>query len=303
VRAFFANRGVLEVETPVLSRAAATDPHLRSIPTIPIDVPGGAQTLYLHTSPEFPMKRLLAEGAGSIYQICHVFRAGESGSRHNPEFTLLEWYRPGFDHHALMREVADLVLEVLAGHVALGPIEKLTYGEAFQRFAGIDPHRATGAELANLAGERGIDVAGVAVDEVDTWRDLILTHLVEPHLGDGRLTLLFDYPASQAALACIRPGDPPLASRFELYLAGIELANGFHELVDAGEQRARFQRDNAERERLRLPTVPIDERLLDALTHGLPACAGVALGIDRLVMLAAGARSLRDVIAFPIARA
>lgn len=303
IRAFFAARGVLEVDTPILSRAASTDPHLRSIGTAAIETPGETNTLFLHTSPEFPMKRLLAAGTGSIYQICHVFRAGESGRRHNPEFTLLEWYRLDFDHHALMAEVADLVTEALAGRLTLGIEEKLAYGEAFQRYAGIDPHRATGAQLAAVARERGVEVEGLSLDEVDAWRDLLLTHLVEPELGRHRLTFLYDYPASQGALARIRPGDPPLASRFELYLEGIELANGYHELVDAQEQRSRFERDNVERGRLGLPIMPVDEHLLQALAHGVPACAGVALGIDRLLMLAIGARSLEEVLAFPVGRA
>ncbi|BAU49941.1 lysyl-tRNA synthetase [Sulfurifustis variabilis] len=303
IRTFFSTRGVLEVETPILSRHAATDPHLNTIGTVPAAEGAGTRALYLHTSPEFAMKRLLASGSGSIYQLCHVFRAGERGRWHNPEFTLLEWYRPEFDHHALMQEVADLVSEVLVGHLVLGAVEKLTYREAFEAHTGIDPHRATAAQLATAAAERGIVVEGRGIEEVDAWRDLLLTHLVEPHLGLGRLTFLYDYPASQAALARIRAGDPAVASRFELYLHGIELANGFHELGDLGEQRARFERDNAERKRLGLPVMPVDELLLAALAHGLPSCAGVALGVDRLVMLAAGSRSLEDVIAFPIDRA
>lgn len=303
IRAFFAARGILEVDTPILSAAAATDPYLRSVATRPLQGPRGARSFYLHTSPELAMKRLLAAGSGSIYQLCHVFREGESGRRHNPEFTLLEWYRVDFDHHALIAEVAELVTVMLGGRAAPGSVEKLTYQEAFERAAGIDPHRATGAQLRAVARERGIDVEGLAVEDVDAWRDLLLTHLVEPRLGRGRLTFLYDYPASQAALARVRPGDPPLASRFELYLEGVELANGFHELGDAVEQRSRFERDNAERARRGLPRVPMDERLLGALAQGLPECAGVALGVDRLVMLAIGARSLDEVIAFPIDRA
>lgn len=303
IRAFFAARDVLEVDTPILSHAGSTDPHLESMCTCPIDTPAGAQHLYLHTSPESAMKRLLAAGAPSIYQLCHVFRAAEVGRRHNLEFTMLEWYRIGFDHHRLMAEVADLVVDALADRFGLEAVEKLSYGEAFRRHAGIDPHRASGADLAAAAREHGLDVEGLAAEDVDAWRDLLLTHLVEPHLGRGRLTFVYDYPASQAALARIRPGDPPLASRFELYVEGIELANGFHELTSAEEQRARFERGNAERARRGLPSVPIDERLLEALAHGLPACAGVALGVDRLMMLATDAESIEEVIAFPIGRA
>lgn len=305
IRAFFARRGVLEVETPCLSHAAATDPHLASLATRytgPGHAPG--TTLYLHTSPEFAMKRLLAGGSGPIYQICHVFRDGESGRLHNPEFTLLEWYRLGGDHHALMEEVDELVRDALAGTVALGPAEKLSYREAFERYTGLDPHTADAAAFARAARTHGLPAPqGLADDDLDGWRDLILTHLVEQHLGRGRLTFIYDYPASQAALARVRPGNPPLAERFECYLEGIELANGFHELNDAAEQRRRFERDLAVRRARGLPQVPPDERLLAALEAGLPDCSGVALGLDRLVLCAAGARSIAEVLGFPLDRA
>jgi lysyl-tRNA synthetase class 2 len=305
IRAFFSARGVLEVETPILSHAATTDPNLASFVTRytgPGHPRGGV--LYLHTSPEFPMKRLLAAGCGSIYQLCKVFRDGESGRHHNPEFTMLEWYRTGFDHHALMNEVAELVTTLLTGRLTLGPAEKLTYAEAFERDCGLDPHRAPVTELAACAARCGIAPPdSLADDDLGGWRDLLLTHRVEPHLGRAHLTFLYDYPASQAALARVRPGDPPLASRFELYLEGIELANGFHELGNAEEQQTRFQHDLARRNALGLPAVPADEHLLAALRHGLPDCAGVALGFDRLVMLATGASSIQDVLAFPIERA
>jgi lysyl-tRNA synthetase class 2 len=305
IRAFFAHRRVLEVETPILAGAAATDPHLLSL-AVRYTGPGASsgRTLYLRTSPEFPMKRLLAAGGGSIYQIARVFRDAESGRLHNPEFTLLEWYRVGFDHHALMEEVAQLVAETLSGWRALEAAEKLSYREAFLRHAGIDPHAAGGGDLARVARERGLGVpSGLAPDDLDGWRDLLLTHLVEPHLGRARLTFIYDYPASQAALARVRPGDPPLAERFECYLDGIELANGFRELTDPLEQRRRFERDLTTRRRQGLPEVPLDEHLLSALVHGLPECSGVALGVDRLAMCAAGARSIEEVLAFPLGRA
>lgn len=305
IRAFFSGRGVLEVETPILSAAAVTDPMLASFATRytgPL-FPHG-QTLYLHTSPEFPMKRLLAAGSGSIYQICKVFRDGESGRRHNPEFTLLEWYRVGFDHHQLMAETAALIADALAENRALEAPEKLTYAHAFERHCGINPHTADRAALAAVVKAKAIPVhTDPEREEVDTLRDLLLTHVIEPQLGRGRVTLLYDYPASQAALARIRPDTPPVAERFEAYLDGIELANGFHELRDATEQRARFARDLATRKQQGLPAVPMDERLLAALKHGLPECSGVALGFDRLVMLAAGATSIQDVLAFPVERA
>ena len=301
IRAFFATRGVLEVETPALSAATVTHPHLASFRTRysgPGPRYGG--TLYLHTSPEFPMKRLLAAGSGCIYQIARVFRDGEAGRLHNPEFTLLEWYRVGFDHHRLMDEVTELMTTSLAGRLALAAPERWSYREIFQRYLALDPHRATVTELAACAEPRGIPIpAGMPADDADPWLDLLLTHGIERHLGQGRLTFVYDYPASQAALARLRPGDPPVGERFELYLNGLELANGFHELGDADEQRGRFARENAARRILGLPMMPLDEHLLDALKAGLPDCAGVALGLDRLVMLAAGKDSIQEVIAFP----
>ena len=196
------------------------------------------------------MKRLLAAGSGSIYQICKVFRDGEAGRLHNPEFTLLEWYRVGLDHHQLMDEVVALVTEALEGRLTLGVPEKLSYQEAFERHCGIDPHTADTGTLLAAVEAHGVHAGGdLAHENPDVLRDLLLTHLVEPHLGRGRLTLLHDYPASQAALARIRPGNPPVAERFEVYLEGMELANGFHELGNAAEQRARFERDLASGER------------------------------------------------------
>lgn len=306
IRAFFSERGVLEVETPMLSSAAVTDPALASFATRytgPL-FPHG-QTLYLHTSPEFPMKRLLAAGSGSIYQICKVFRDGEAGRRHNPEFTMLEWYRVGFDYRQLMTETAELVTQLLAPTLKLNPPEQLTYREAFLHYAQIDPHMATAFDYAAVADAHGIRVPPDLLqhNDVAIWRDLLLTHVVEPRLGQERLTFIYDYPASQASLARIQPGNPPVAARFELYLNGIELANGFHELADADEQRTRFERQLHARAASGLPAVPMDEHLLAALAHGLPDCAGVALGFDRLVMLASVVRTIEDVLAFPLGRA
>lgn len=305
IRAFFAARGVLEVETPALSAAAITDPHLASFKTC-YSGPGSqhGRPLYLHTSPEFAMKRLLAAGSGCIYQIARVFRDGEAGSRHNPEFTLLEWYRVGFDHHRLMDEVAELVGMLLAGRLALAEPERLSYRQIFQHHLNLDPHRATVADLAACAETRNISIpTGMPLDDPDPWLDLLLTHCVEPRLGSGRLTFVHDYPASQAALARLRPDDPPVGERFELYINGIELANGFHELGDAVEQRRRFAQENAARRAAGLPVMPVDEHLLAALEFGLPDCAGVALGFDRLVMLATRKTSLAEVLAFPLDRA
>jgi lysyl-tRNA synthetase class 2 len=306
IRAFFSERGVLEVETPMLSGAATTDPALASFVTRYVGplFPHG-RTMYLHSSPEFPMKRLLAAGCGSIYQIGKVFRDGESGRLHNPEFTLIEWYRIGFDHHRLIDETSELVMRLLPTRLGLAAPERLTYREAFQRYAGIDPHTAAAADFATTAWSHRISVppALLAHNDLAIWRDLLLTHLVEPELGQGRLTFLHDYPASQASLARVLPGEPPVAARFELYLNGVELANGFHELADPAEQRTRFERQLHARTAEGLPAVPMDGPLLAALEHGLPDCAGVALGFDRLVMIAAGASSIADVIAFPVDRA
>lgn len=298
-RAFFAERGVLEVETPLLASAPVTDPRLASF-TTEYRGPGAPSPLtrYLQTSPEFAMKRLLAAGSGPIFQLGKAFRDGEAGRRHNPEFTLLEWYRPGFDHHRLMDEMDELLARTLGSP----PAERLTYQEAFQRHAGLDPLSSPVAEL-RAAALGALGQAPELGEDRDGWLDLLVSLVIEPHLGHGRPTFLFDYPASQAALARLRPDDPRVAERFEVYVAGVELANGFHELGDAAEQRRRFEADLARRAAEGQPEVPIDEHLLAALTAGLPPCAGVALGFDRLVMVARGARELAEVMAFPWDRA
>jgi lysyl-tRNA synthetase class 2 len=303
VRRFFAQRGVLEVETPMLSAAAATAPHLDSFS---VDYHGpqtpASGRLYLHTSPEYPMKRLLAAGSGSIYQLCRVFRDGESGARHNPEFTLLEWYRVGYALPQLIDEVEALLRGVLAGLRELPPARRIGYRELFRHYAQLDGLTATVAELRACLEAHGHRApAGMDATGLDAWRDLVLTHVIEPRLSG--LVFVTDYPASQASLARIRPGEPPVAVRFECYLDGVELANGFHELADAGEQRRRFEHDNAARAQAGRPAMPLDEALLAALKAGLPECCGVALGFDRLVMAAAGAARIDDVLAFPVGRA
>jgi lysyl-tRNA synthetase class 2 len=318
VRLFFAERGVLEVETPVLCAAGAVDRHLDPIPAEwrPAGGAAGGERLWLVTSPEHSMKRLLAAGSGPIYQVTRAFRDGERGRLHNPEFTILEWYRPGFDHHALMEEVEDLVVAVLGGRPAfagldrgasrrtLEPFARITYREAFLDVLGIDPHRVAAADLSRIAGLEGVPPPpGFHAADRDAWLDLLLVARVEATLGVERPAFLHDYPASQAALARIRPGDPPIAERFELYIDGIEIANGYHELLDPAEQERRFVEANAARRALGKPELPVDRRLLDALAAGIPPCAGVALGLDRLVMLAAGARSIDEVMAFPVERA
>lgn len=320
VRSFFAERGVLEVETPLLSAATATDPHLHSFsvaaPLLAAERGSalrGSARLFLQTSPELAMKRLLAAGIGPVYQLGRAFRDGEAGRLHNPEFTMLEWYRPGFDHHRLMDEVEELVRAVLGARAGDAPAERLTYREAYLRHAGVDPLTDPVERLAESASEaiggasRLPDLGG----DRDAWLDLLMVSAVQKELGrdrdDGqrRPTFLYDFPASQAALARVRsaPGEPPVAERFELFINGVELANGFHELADAAEQRRRFEHDLALRREKGLPEVPVDERLIAALEAGLPDCAGVALGFDRLVMMAAGVRAISEVIAFPVDRA
>jgi lysyl-tRNA synthetase class 2 len=303
IRTFFDRAGVLEVDTPVLSVAATPAPHLASFQTR-YHGPGPLHDLplYLHTSPEFAMKRLLAAGSGSVYQLCKVFRDGEAGRNHNPEFTLLEWYRVDYDHLDLMDEVERLLETVLAGILPLAGVHHWAWRDLFLEFAGVDPFLATPGELAGLLESHAVVPVGMQAADRDDWLDLVMTHVIEPRLGAG-LVFVRDYPASQASLARIRRVQPPVAARFEAYLNGIEIANGFHELTDAGEQRSRFRLELAQRSRQRLPEVPLDERFLAALAHGLPDCAGVALGIDRLLMLACGARSLSDVLAFPFDRA
>jgi lysyl-tRNA synthetase class 2 len=297
-RSFFSERNVLEVETPILSAAGVTDPQIESLTT---RVRGRPGSLYLGTSPEFAMKRLVAAGSGDIYQICKVFRDGEIGRWHNPEFTMLEWYRVGFDDAALMAEVEALVRALLGPTRRLAAAERLTYAAALERHAGVDAHTASEAELAAAAVAHGI-VCDAALDR-DARLDLLMGLVVGPHLGRACPTFLCDYPASQAALARLKPGQPRVAARFEFYLDGIELANGFHELGISAEQRARFLQDLSVRRDRGQPEPPIDEHLLSALSAGLPDCAGVALGVDRLAAVAIGAASLAEVIAFPIDKA
>ena len=300
IRAFFQAHEVLEVETPLMSSATVTDPHIESYA---VNDPQHSKPRYLHTSPEFAMKRLLAAGSGSIYQLCKVFRQGELGQRHNPEFTLLEWYRLGFDHQQLMAEVDELVRELLDGYFPLGETQRLTYRDAFVLYAGLDPHTSSISQLQAKVKQQGIDVTGLDDTEKDPWLDLLMTHVVEPALPRDCPVFIYDYPASQAALARIRQDDPPVAERFELYIYGMELANGFHELTDAQEQRQRFETDSRARQAAGLDPMPIDAYFLAALESGLPACAGVALGFDRLVMLATGTKSISDVLAFDVDRA
>lgn len=297
VRRFFADRHVLEVDTPCLSSAAVSDPQLQPFSTT-YTPDGGqfAQPVYLHTSPEYPMKRLLAAGSGCIWQLCKVFRNGETGGRHNPEFSMLEWYRIGFDHHQLMDEVDALVTQVLGCAAA----RRVTYASLFAEHLGLDVHLCEDEDLA-LQGRERCGFHGELPR--DAWLNLLFSHCIEPLLLEP--TLVYAFPASQAALARIVEGDDRVlsAARFELFVKGMELANGYFELTDAQEQARRFRADQALREGMGLAVLPVDDRLVAALQAGLPACAGVALGLDRLVMLAAGADRIDQVIAFGFDRA
>ena len=290
IREWFHARGVLEVETPALCRFAATDAHIESL-----EVPGRG---WLHTSPEFAMKRLLAAGSGDIYQFARVFRDGERGSRHNPEFTLLEWYRTGMDYRALMREVVELCRQAAAGVAGWGETREITYAEAMAR-VGVDHEHDDAAQLAACLRTAGVDVPEAVRGDRGALLDLVMSTRVEPGFDPRRPTIVYDFPPDQAALARIRPSSPPIAERFEVFLGGMELANGFGELTDAAEQRARFERDRARRSARGQRPVPMDESLLAALEHGLPACSGVALGFDRLVMAVAGMCDISGVLAFP----
>jgi elongation factor P--(R)-beta-lysine ligase len=297
-RQFFRERGVLEVETPVALSRTVTDVQLQSLQLT------GNPPRYLQTSPEYPMKRLLAAGSGDIFQCCRVFRAGDRSRLHNPEFTMIEWYRLGFDLTAIMQETAALATALLQMvDNSPRPIEFLSYNQAFQRELGCDALGASRDELAALALQHGLVAQSIDDATRDDLLDFLLATQVGPRVGEGKLTCLHHFPASQAALARIDTEDPRTALRFELYADGIELANGYVELASPHEQTARFKADLAERQRRGLPQLAMDERLLAALEHGLPPCAGVAMGFDRVVMLALGAASIDAVLPFPWERA
>ena len=300
IRRFFTDRGVLEVETPCMSQATVTDIHLFPFETRFVG-PGHSQglNLYLMTSPEYHMKRLLAAGCGPVFQLCRSFRNEEMGRHHNPEFTMLEWYRPCYDMYRLINEVDDLLQQVLECQ----PAESLSYQQAFQRHLEIDPLSADKAQLREVAAKLDLSNIADTEEDRDTLLQLLFTMGVEPHIGKDRPTFIYHFPATQASLAQISSEDHRVAERFEVYYKGIELANGFHELTDAHEQRLRFEQDNRKRAARGLPQQPIDNNLLAALEAGLPDCSGVALGVDRVVMLALGAESIGEVIAFTVDRA
>jgi elongation factor P--(R)-beta-lysine ligase len=342
LRSFFSDHGYWEVQTPVLSRDVCIDAWLEPI-AVPLGAGDTASTAYLQTSPEFAMKRLLSAGAEAIYEITPAFRKGESGPLHNPEFTLVEWYRVGDTYHDQMAFTEELVTglfhqaNLLRGGEAARegeapakptdawegeapaepssredafaaalsrPFPRLTYAAAFREALDVDPLSMSGPQLQQVAQALGVQApASLTADDRDGWLNLLLAERVEPHLARRPALFLHDYPASQAALARIRPEDPPVAERFELYLNGIEICNGYQELTDVDELRERFARQSDLRRVAGLPSLPQQSRLLDAMDHGLPDCAGVALGLDRLLMIALGCTSIDEVIPFPWPRA
>lgn len=303
VRQFFADRCILEVETPTLSQYAVTDVHLSSFHTLFLK-PGEndeqqGRKMSLITSPEYHMKRLLAAGSGPIYQICKCFRNHEEVSRyHNPEFTMLEWYRIQFDMMQMINEVDDLLQSILD----CDPAERISYQKAFQRHLNIDPLEADHATLVEAIKQLNIELNTDDYDR-DTLLQCLFSFGVEPHIGQEKPIAVYNFPASQAALAAISSEDHRVASRFEFYYKGVELANGFKELTNPQEQKMRFEQNNIDRANQNLPPQNIDIELIAAMEAGLPDCAGVAVGLDRLIMLALDAMNLDDVISFTFERA
>ncbi len=304
IRRFFDERGVLEVETPLLGQSAGTDPHLypfvsqyrRPGQTVGVDY-------YLQTSPEFAMKRLLASGSGSIYQICKAFRNEESGRHHNPEFTLLEWYRIGFGLDQLMDEIEALFVVLFDGKRDLGSSKRVPYRKLFEQWVGVDPIHADWSEFAECARRCDLSEAtAICGEDRMIWLDLLFSHIVQPQLELGRVYFVYDYPACLPSLARKKPGGEAVVERVEIFLDGLELGNGFHELADPVEQDMRFDGDLVVRRQLGLPLPPKDQRLLGALAKGLPDCSGMAIGLDRLLMLMTGCSHIEQVLAFPVSR-
>jgi len=295
--AFFDARDVLQVETPVLASAGSTDPHIDSLQTVFRD-----KFYYLNTSPEYSMKRLLADHGEPIYQVCKVFRDDELGPHHNPEFSMLEWYRPGFELHQLMDETGELLTDVLTQTSV--SIDRLSYRQVFEKFAEINPHQVTAEDCRRCAIEHDIEQPVGLDEDRDEWLDWLLSQLVLPSLEPERFTFIYDYPASQCSLARLREDEQgvQVASRFEVFYGEVELANGFHELLSSDEQRQRFEGENRRRIAAGQSEVKIDGYLLDALDHGLPDCSGVALGLDRLLMILCKKPTIDEVLTFPFTR-
>lgn len=302
LRQFFAERSVLEVETPLLSHCIGTDPQLEFFTTEYCLSPR-RQTLFLQTSPEFAMKRLLAAGSGSIYQISKAFRSGESGRFHNPEFTMLEWYRVGFTLPQLMDEIAALIDGLFSGQ-SLQETQRVSYQEVFVSFTGLNPLVFSYQDYCAFARDCQLpEAVAICGHDHAVWLDFIFSHKVQPHLGKNALCMVHSYPACQSALARINENNAQVADRVELFINGIELGNGYYELTDAKEQSRRFDKELAIRQQKKLPVAVKDEHLIAALESGLPECSGVAIGLDRLLMLLSGSASIDDVLSFSIHRA
>ncbi len=300
IRSFFQQRSVLEVETPLLCHATGTDPQLDFFSSDSIQ----NQTMFLQTSPEFAMKRLLAAGSGSIFQICKAFRKGETGRFHNPEFSILEWYRVDFSLHQLMDEVVELIKEVLTEVYPINEVKKISYTDLFEQVTGLNPLRFNQRDYARYARENAlIDAATLCGDDYSMWLDFIFSHKVQVTLNDHTICLVYGYPAVQSSLARLNKENPAIADRFEVFINGVEIGNGFFELADVKEQDTRFDKENISRKAKGLVQVTKDELFLDALASGLPNSSGIALGLDRLLMVMTNSKYLDDVLAFPFERA
>lgn len=303
IRQFFSDKQVLEVETPLLGNAIGCDPGLDYFSTqSSLAAPVSPQ--FLQTSPEFAMKRLLAAGSGCIYQICKAFRDGESGRFHNPEFTMLEWYRLDFDLEQLMDETASLLMMLLSSSIAIKAVEKISYQAIFQQHTGIDPINASLAEFSAYARRlKFFEAEQLCGSDRSCWLDFLFSHQVQVALDQQTITMVYGYPACQAALARLQTGNPNIADRFEVFINGVELGNGYYELSDYSEQKQRFDTERSLRQSRGKVAPAADQRLLAALKHGLPDCSGIALGLDRVLMLKTGAVHIDEVLSFCMQRA
>ncbi|MEE9411533.1 MAG: EF-P lysine aminoacylase EpmA [Methylococcales bacterium] len=299
LRVFFAQRHVLEVETPALYPFTNPDPMIEGFEVS--ETQHYSHSLYLQTSPEFAMKRLLAAGSGAIYQVCRAYRKSEAGRYHNPEFTILEWYRPGYTLHQLMQEVAELLVEVLPVSCLSHQAVYLTYQSVFSKAVGIDPLSASINDFVLLAQTLGYSEAQkICADNRSTWLDFLFSHVVQPSLPQQRIVFVYNYPACQSALARLHPQQPEVAERVEVFIDGVELGNGFQELTDSEEQRQRFIRQQRERAEHGMIVPSLDESFLAALEAGVPETSGIAIGLDRLLMLASGVDDISQVLTFPL---
>jgi elongation factor P--(R)-beta-lysine ligase len=297
IRCFFMERGVLEVETPLLSHSSGTDPQLDFF-TTEFNIAPHQQTLFLQTSPEFAMKRLLAAGSGSIFQICKALRNGESGRFHNPEFTLLEWYRVGFTLFDLMDEITELIAFL---HPALNTAQRFSYQAIFERYTGLNPLIFEYSDYCAYAVKQHFPEAiSICGHDHAIWLDFLFSHSVQPHLGENALCMVYGYPACQSSLARINADNPNITDRVEIFINGVELGNGYYELTDAIEQEKRFDQEIELRKLRNQRTVVKDQRLIAALKTGLPECSGMAIGLDRLLMILSGRSHINEVLAFPV---